>query len=79
MGANLVDVMHFSHLPPIDGVGPSDMIGIDLIKVIEDADEEKDDLKNEDEQSEDDEEEEEDDLDGEAGEGEKEDTLEQGK
>ena len=67
-----MDVMHCSH-----GVDPSDMIDINLIKVIKDADEEKDDLKNKDEQSED--EEEEDDLDGEAGEGEKEDTLEQGK
>ena len=44
-----MDVMHCSHLPPLDGVGPSDMIDSDLIKVIEDGDEEKDDLKNEDE------------------------------
>ena len=41
--------------------------------MIEDADEEKDDLTNEDEKSED----EEDDLDGEYGEGEKEDSLKQ--
>ena len=33
MGTNLVDIMHYcisSHLPPLDGVGPSDMIDIAL-------------------------------------------------